>query len=67
MSQLLFEDENVRCELEADRSVLKHTWLKKPTSKDFRSTLLKVLDHYKKQKGNFDNLKWLADTVKLTH
>lgn len=65
MSQVLFEDKFVRCELDKDLSILKHTWLKKPKSADFRKGLLKVLEIYKKEKSNHQNLKWLADTVKL--
>lgn len=65
MSQLIFENDHVRCELEQERSLLRHTWLKKPTSELFRSNLLQVLEHYNQLKGDFENLKWLADTVKL--
>lgn len=65
MSKLLFEDEFVRCELEADKSILKHTWLKKPSSEEFRNSLMNLLDQYKAVKGDFDNLKWLANTIEL--
>lgn len=65
MAQIVHENELIHVELDKDRSILKHTWLKKPSSQEFRSTLLKVLDIYRNHQPGFDNLKWLADTVKL--
>ena len=65
MIKKLHETALICVELDEERCILKHTWLAKPGSEAFRSTLLKVLDIYRQNQAAFDNLKWLADTVKL--
>jgi len=58
----LFQNENVICELDEEIPVLRHRWLKEPTSEEFRNGLLAMQKIYLECKPNYDNLKWLADT-----
>lgn len=61
----VFENALVKCNLDTAIPVLKHRWLKKPTSQEFRSTLFQLLAKYEKFSKEFANLMWLADTQLL--
>lgn len=65
MTQFVFEDNFVICELDDSLPVLKHRWKKEPTGKHFRETLLKIADHYKEYQKTYEDLAWLADTQLL--
>jgi len=61
----IFENDLVKCELDPDIPVLTHTWLKKPTSEEFRNQLKELQKEYIKQKKEYPGLKWLVDSIKL--
>ena len=63
--EILFINEYVVCELDREIPVLKHRWLKKPPSEEFRNGLLSMQKIYLEYKSEFENLKWLADTELL--
>lgn len=70
MSTLILENHLVRCELDESIPVMKHCWLVRPTSNEFRNQLIELQQVYLMQKKNYSNLKWLADTTllgELTH
>lgn len=61
----VIRNDNVICEIDDSVPVLKHKWIRQPTSKEFRDGLLNILETYKKLKDQYTNLKWLADTQLL--
>jgi hypothetical protein len=65
MIEVLLQNKNVICELDNDIPVLRHRWLKEPTSSEFREGLLAMQKIYLEHKLKFENLKWLADTEHL--
>src|SRR5688572_23242873 len=65
MTRFIFEDDFVICELDDSLPVLKHRWKKEPPGELFRNTLLKILEHYKEFRKQYDDLAWLADTQRL--
>jgi len=65
MIEVLLQNENVICELDEEIPVLRHRWLKEPTSNEFRDGLLTMQKIYLAHKSKFENLKWLADTEHL--
>lgn len=65
MNNILLDNDLVRCELDKTIPVLKHQWLKKPSSEAFRSQLMDIQKIYLEQKKEHANLKWLADTALL--
>jgi hypothetical protein len=62
---ILFQNENVICQLDEEIPVLRHRWVKEPTSEDFRNGLLALQKIYLEHKSKYDDLKWLADTELL--
>ena len=65
MSSTLFESDCVRCEMDEEIPVLRHRWLRKPSSEEFRDGLKNVLKEYKELSKSSPGLKWLADTQLL--
>ena len=65
MRKILFENECVICELDDEVPVLRHRWIIKPSSEEFRSGLLEMQKIYLGLKPEYKNLKWLADTELL--
>lgn len=62
---VVLENDLIRCELDPTLPLLKHRWVKKPTSEEFRSQLEDLQKVYIEQKKAYPNLKWLADTELL--
>ena len=62
MTTTILEKEYLICELDNEIPVLKHRWLKNPTSEEFRDGLTSIHGAYLKLKDDFKELKWLADT-----
>ena len=65
MNNVLLDNGLVRVELDDTLPVLKHRWLKRPSSDDFRSQLVEIQEMYVQQKTQYPGLKWLADTELL--
>ena len=65
MIEVLLQNENVICELDEEIPVLRHRWLKEPTSIEFREGLLAMQKIYLDHKLKYKDLKWLADTEHL--
>jgi len=65
MTEKVYENECVVCELDDLVPVLRHRWIRRPSSEEFRSGLISILEEYKKYKHDYDGLKWLADTELL--
>lgn len=61
----IFENECVRCELDDDVPVLRHTWLQAPPAQDFKFNLLRILEEYEQLKKTYPHLAWLANTQLL--
>lgn len=61
----IFQNEFVRCELDDDVPVLKHTWLQAPPAEDFKFNLLRILEEYLQLKKTYPHLAWLANTQLL--
>lgn len=61
----IFENEFVRCELDDDVPVLRHTWLEAPPAQDFKFNLLRILEEYEQLKKTYPHLAWLANTQLL--
>ncbi len=61
----IFENEFVRCELDDDVPVLRHTWLQAPPAQDFKYNLLRILEEYEQLKKTYPHLAWLANTQLL--
>ncbi len=62
MVRTILEREYLICQLDESVPVFKHTWLRNPTSEEFRDGLTTMHREYIKRKGDFTDLKWLADT-----
>jgi hypothetical protein len=62
MTQLIFENEYVICQLDDTLPVLKHFWKKEMAGEIFRGNLLNIQQHYLKLSGSHSRLAWLADT-----
>lgn len=65
MIEVLLQNENVICELDEEIPVLRHRWLKEPSSNEFREGLLAMQKIYLDHKSKYNGLKWLADTEHL--
>ena len=65
MTQLIFENEYVKCELDPSLPVLKHCWKKEMPGDVFRGNLLNIQQHYIKLSKSHNRLAWLADTQLL--
>lgn len=65
MVLFVFENEYVTCELDDALPVLMHRWKKEPPGQIFRSTLVKIQQHYLEFRKSYANLAWLADTQLL--
>ena len=61
----IFQNEFVRCELDDDVPVLKHTWLQAPPAEDFKFNLVRILEEYLQLKKTYPHLAWLANTQLL--
>lgn len=61
----IFQNEFVKCELDEDVPVLRHTWLSPPPGQEFKFNLLRILDEYLQLKKSYSNLAWLASTQLL--
>lgn len=62
MSKTLLEKEKIIVELDDSLPVLKHRWLKSPSSKEFRDQLVELQQMYIELKKEYPNLMWLANT-----
>lgn len=65
MSTKVFETDWVICEVDDSIPLLRHRWIRKPSSKEFRSGLKAVLTEYNQLSSKYKDLKWLADTEML--
>jgi len=65
MNEQILVNELINCELDLSLPLLKHRWLKKPTSEEFRSQLKDLQKIYIQLKEKHSDLKWLADTELL--
>ena len=61
----IFDNEYLTCELDDSLPVLRHRWKRSPGGEAFKANLLKVLEEFKKLKGSYSMLAWLADTTLL--
>ena len=65
MTQLIFENEFVICELDDSLPVLKHRWKKETPGNIFRENLMVIQKHYVELSKDYSHLSWLADTQLL--
>ncbi|MCU0398460.1 MAG: hypothetical protein MUC73_10185 [Cyclobacteriaceae bacterium] len=65
MTQLVFENEYVICELDDSLPVLKHRWKKETPGPIFRENLVKIHERYLEYSKEHSHLAWLADTREL--
>ena len=65
MTQIVFENEHVICELDDALPVLKHRWKKEIPGPIFRENLIIIHQHYLKLSKIYDYLAWMADTKLL--
>ena len=65
MRKILYENECVICELDDEIPVLRHRWIKQPSSEEFRNGLLDMQKIYVGLKSEIKDIKWLADTELL--
>lgn len=65
MTQLVYENEYVICELDDSLPVLKHRWKKETPGKIFRDNLVTIQKHYIEFRKSYEHLSWLADTQLL--
>ncbi|MBL7844472.1 MAG: hypothetical protein KF846_00200 [Cyclobacteriaceae bacterium] len=65
MTQLVFENEYVICELDDALPVLKHRWKIEPPGETFRANLITIQERYIELAKSYANLAWLADTQLL--
>jgi hypothetical protein len=62
----LFKEVTLECFLDEEARVLFHIWYGKPSSYNFRESLMRIYDEYMIHKKEFDTpLHWLADTQSL--
>ena len=62
----LFKEVTLECFLDIEAKVLFHIWYGKPSSYNFRESLMRLYDEYMTHKEQFDTpLHWLADTRSL--
>ena len=62
MITTILKREYLLCELDDQIPVLKHHWLRHPTSEEFKDGLTSMYQEYIRVKDDFEELKWLADT-----
>lgn len=65
MTKILFEESFIVCYLDANVPVLAHRWKAHPTSENFRSTLIRMIDLFKEIKKEYPHLTWCGDTTHL--
>lgn len=65
MTQLVFENEYVVCEMDDSLPVLKHRWKKETPGNMFRENLMVIQKHYVELSKKYAHLSWLADTQLL--
>ncbi|MEL7003938.1 MAG: hypothetical protein AAFN93_14545 [Bacteroidota bacterium] len=65
MKKLILDTPYFTCELDESIPVLKHKWLQAPPDEVFKNGLIEILGEYRKVKGGYKDLKWLADTKLL--
>ena len=58
----IVENDLVICELDTALPVLKHRWLRKASSEEFRSQLQQIQKEYVRLSADHPSLMWLADT-----
>lgn len=61
----IFENENVKCELDDSLPLLRHRWLKEPSGEDFKYNLRRIQEEYLQLKKSYNNLAWMADAELL--
>ena len=62
---VLLDNDMLLCDLDPEIPLLKHRWMRKPTSEEFRKGLVQIQKIYLQHKDDYTNLKWLADTELL--
>ena len=65
MSKEILSNEWLTVVIDEEIPVMIHHWLVSPSEDDFKAQLMEVQKLYLKEKGNYQNLKWLADTKLL--
>lgn len=65
MTQTVYENEFVICELDDSLPVLKHRWKQEAPGAVFRDNLVTIQKHYLQLNKIYDYLAWLADTRQL--
>lgn len=65
MIMVLLDNDLLLCELDPEMPLLKHRWIRKPTSEEFQIGLVEIQKIFLQHKGKYPNLKWLADTELL--
>lgn len=61
----IFENENVKCELDDSLPLLRHRWLQEPSGEDFKYNLHRIQEEYLQLKKSYNNLAWMADAELL--
>ena len=65
MGDKVLENDCFICEIDDSVPVLRHRWLRRPSSEEFREGLTSILAEYKELSLIHKDLKWLADTELL--
>jgi hypothetical protein len=65
MTQVLFENDYVICELDDSLPVLKHRWKQETPGEQFKENLIAIHELYLQYSKTHDHLAWLADTQLL--
>lgn len=65
MTKIVFEESFISCYLNTTVPVLAHRWKAHPSSEDFRSTLIRMINLFKELKKEYPLLTWCGDTTNL--
>ena len=65
MKKQIFEEPYLECYLEDSVPVLAHRWKSHPNKDEFKSSLMKMIEHFKALRKDHPALTWCGDTTNL--